>query len=69
MPLDVVDVDGVADSRPLIEIEHVTLQVRIIDDATKIAYLKYKSTSPLYNDNKQQWQFSVDLLLKMSKIK
>ena len=38
MPLDVIDVDGVADSRPLIEIEHVTLQVCIIDDATKIAF-------------------------------
>ena len=36
--LDVIDADGLGDSRLLIQVEQVTLQVRIIDDATEIAF-------------------------------
>src|SRR5205823_8927101 len=38
MTLDVIDADGLGDSRLLIQVEQITLQVRIIDDATEIAF-------------------------------
>jgi len=38
MTLDMVDADRLGDSRVLIEIEHVALQIRVIDDAPKIAF-------------------------------
>ena len=38
MTLDVIDAYSFGDSRLLIEIEHITVQVRVIDDATQIAF-------------------------------
>ena len=38
MTLDVIDADGLGDSRLLIEIEQVALQTRVIDDPAKIAF-------------------------------
>ncbi len=38
MALDVIDADGLGDSRLLIEIEQITLQIRVVDDAPKIAF-------------------------------
>ena len=37
MALDVIDADRLGDSRLLIEIEHVTVEVWIVDDAAKVA--------------------------------
>ena len=38
MTLDVIDADRLGDSRVLIEIKQITLEIRIIDDAPKIAF-------------------------------
>ena len=38
VPLDMIDADRLGDSRLLIEIEQITLQIRVIDDAPKIAF-------------------------------
>ena len=38
MALDVIDVDGLGDSRLLIKIEQIALQIRIIDDPPQVAF-------------------------------
>ena len=38
MTLDMIDADCFGDSRLLIKIEQVTLQVRVIDDASQVAF-------------------------------
>lgn len=38
MPLDVIDAHRVRDSRLLIEIEQVTLKIRVIDDPPEVAF-------------------------------
>ena len=38
MPLDVVEVDGLANPRLLIKISQIAVQVRVIDDATDVAF-------------------------------
>src|ERR1700736_1989954 len=38
VPLDVIDADGLGDSRLLIEVQQVTVQIRVIDNAPKIAF-------------------------------
>lgn len=45
VPLDVIDADRLGDSRVLIEIEQITLEIRIIDDASQIAF-----EMPVIND-------------------
>ena len=38
MTLDVIDADRLGDSRLLIEVQQVTLQVRVIDNAAEITF-------------------------------
>ena len=38
MPLDVIEVNGIRNSGPLVEITEITMQMRIVDDATQVAF-------------------------------